>query len=137
MGPSNGGLYSFTLPRMQPKVSFSATSASPTTWHQRLGHPHPQLLKSMFSKFRLPLTKNCASISCDSCSIGKSSKLHLLPSNIKSNHILDLVFYDVWGPAPVTSFGGHHYFLLCVDHFTRFMRIFPLKQKSDVFPTFK
>nr|KAJ0210497.1 hypothetical protein LSAT_V11C400220110 [Lactuca sativa] len=72
-GPSNGGLYSFNLLRVQSRVSFSTTRASPTTWHQRLGHPYPQLLKAMFSKFCLPLTNNCSSISCDSSSIGNTS----------------------------------------------------------------
>lgn len=58
-------------------------------------------------------------------------------STFKSSRILDLVFCDVWGPAPVTSSDGHNYFLLCVDHFTCYMWIFPLKQKSDVYATFK
>ncbi|KAJ0778354.1 hypothetical protein HanLR1_Chr02g0070801 [Helianthus annuus] len=45
-GPSKDGLYSFCLPQTQPvpKVSFSTARASSTIWHQRLGHPHPQLL---------------------------------------------------------------------------------------------
>ncbi|KAK1420567.1 hypothetical protein QVD17_22267 [Tagetes erecta] len=140
-GPSNGGLYSFEPPRMQslPKVSFSTSRASPVTWHQRLGHPHSQLLNSMLSKYALPLlNKNkSADTFCDSCAIGKSSKLHLSQSTYKSSHFLELMFCDVWGPAHVPSADGHNYFLLCVDHFSRFMWIFPLKQKSDVFDTFK
>ncbi|KAJ9538821.1 LOW QUALITY PROTEIN: hypothetical protein OSB04_031554 [Centaurea solstitialis] len=138
-GPSNGSLYSFRLPQIQPvpKTSFSTARASSTTWHQRLGHPHPQLLKFMLSKYNLPLQNKCASTFCDSCFVGKSSKLHLSPSLNKSSHILDLVFCDVWGPAPVSSFDGHRYFLLCVDHYSRFMWIFPLKLKSNVYATFK
>ncbi|MFS7905138.1 putative RNA-directed DNA polymerase [Helianthus anomalus] len=138
-GPSKDGLYSFCLPQTQPvpKVSFSTARASSTIWHQCLGHPHPQLLQSMLNKYCLPLSNNRACSFCDSCPIGKYSKLHLLSSTFKSSNILDLVFCDVWGPAPVTSFDGHHYFLLCVDHFTKFMWIFPLKQNSDVYDTFK
>ncbi|KAJ9553675.1 LOW QUALITY PROTEIN: hypothetical protein OSB04_017720 [Centaurea solstitialis] len=130
--PSNRGLYSFNLPRVQSKVSFSAVRAS-----QPFGHPHPQLLKFMLSKFSLHVTNNCSSLSCDSCLVGKSSKLHLLSSTIKSHHILDLVFCDVWGPTPVLSSDGHRYFLLCIDHFSRFMWFFPLQHKLDVFVTFK
>jgi len=138
-GPSNGGLYSFHLPRMQPvpKVAFSTTRASSTTWHQRLGHPHSQLLKSMCSKYRLPLLDSLNFSPCESCSIGKSSKLSLLSSTYKSSNFLDLLFCDVWGPAPANSFDGHRYFLLCVDHFSKFMWIFPLKSKADVYDTFK
>ncbi|KAD1865828.1 hypothetical protein E3N88_42185 [Mikania micrantha] len=138
MGPSNGGLYSFRLPKDRPikKVAFSTSRASSTVWHQRLGHPHQQLFNSMLSKYCLPFSSNKSISHCNACSIGKSSKLHLFPSIYKSSHVLDLIYYDVWGPAPVPSFDGHLYFLLCVDNFTRFMWIFPLKQKSDVFDLF-
>ncbi|KAK9051887.1 hypothetical protein SSX86_028515 [Deinandra increscens subsp. villosa] len=138
-GPASDGLYSFQLPRFQPvpKVSFFAIRASPSTWHQRLGHPNPQLLKSMLKFYQLPLQNSKFNSICDSCCIGKSSKLHLLSSNFKSSNILDLVFCDVWGPSSIISSDGHKYFLLCVDHFTKFMWFYPLKSKSDVFATFK
>lgn len=139
MGPSKDGLCSFSLPKIHPvsNVAFSTVRASSTTWHQRLGHPHPQLLQSMISKNHLPVTNNYVLPFCNSCPMGKSSKLHLSSSKHKSTHILDLVFCDVWGPSPVTSFYGHRYFLLCVDHYTRYMWLFPIKQFSDVFNTFK
>ncbi|KAJ0745776.1 putative RNA-directed DNA polymerase [Helianthus annuus] len=138
-GPSIDGLYSFSLPTVQPppKTAFSTVRASTNTWHQRLGHPHSQLLNFMLSQYCLPVFSKHSSMDCDSCSVGKSSRLHLPLSNFKSSHILDLVFCDVWGPAPVTSCDGHNYFLLCVDHYSRFMWIFPLKLKSDVFNIFK
>nr|XP_043631213.1 uncharacterized protein LOC122602692 isoform X1 [Erigeron canadensis] len=138
-GPSLNGLYSINLPSLKslPKVVFSAVRASPQLWHQRLGHPHSELLKSMLSRYRLSITNKCSSLVCDSCLIGKSSKLHLSSSNNKSSRVLDPVFCDVWGPPPIPSSDGHRYFLLCVDHFSSFMWIYPLKQKSDVFLTFK
>ncbi|KAJ0610987.1 putative RNA-directed DNA polymerase [Helianthus annuus] len=138
-GPSNDGLYSIRFPFSQPvpKVAFSANKASTTTWHQRLGHPHFSLFRSMISKFDLPVLDKSFNIHCESCLIGKSSKLHLPPSDYKTSNIFDLLFCDVWGPAPVPSFDGHNYFLLIVDHFTKFMWIFPIKQKSDVLDTFK
>lgn len=73
-GPINDSLYSFQLPHIKsvPKVAFSATRASSIIWHQRLGHPHSQLLKTMFSKYHLPLSDTFDVSSCDSCSIGKS-----------------------------------------------------------------
>ncbi|KAL9993337.1 putative RNA-directed DNA polymerase [Helianthus debilis subsp. tardiflorus] len=139
MGPSDGGLYTIHLPKNQPipKVAFSTTRAPASTWHQRLGHPHSQLFHSMLSKYCLPISNKDSVLHCDSCSIGKSTKLHLSSSENKSSHVLDLVFCDVWGPAPVPSFDGHNYFLLCVDYFSKFMWLFPLKHKSDVFETFK
>ncbi|KAD2394157.1 hypothetical protein E3N88_41134 [Mikania micrantha] len=85
-GPSNDGLYSINLPQVKPvsKVAFSSVRASPHTWHQRLGHPHSQLLQSMISKLCLPVSNKKFSSVCDSCLIGKSSKLHLPLSDYKS-----------------------------------------------------
>ncbi|KAD6118667.1 hypothetical protein E3N88_09938 [Mikania micrantha] len=96
MGPSDGGLYSFCLPKVCPinKVAFSTTRASSTTWHSRLGHPHPQLFRSMISKYCLPVSNNECISHYNACSIGKSSKLHLFPSIYKSSNVLDLVFCD-------------------------------------------
>ena len=74
---------------------------------------------------------------CNSCPLGKSSKLPLFVSEFRSNNILDLVYCDVWGPAPMLSFEGHIYFMLCVDHHSRYMWIYHLAQKSDVYATFK
>ncbi|GJU47053.1 putative RNA-directed DNA polymerase [Tanacetum coccineum] len=41
------------------------------------------------------------------------------------------------GPVPLLSFEGHRYFMLCVDHHSRYMWIYHLAQKSDVYSTFK
>ncbi|KAJ9561084.1 hypothetical protein OSB04_006244 [Centaurea solstitialis] len=138
-GPSHDRLYKFQTLRFQAisKVAFSTSRTSSNIWHQRLGHPHPQLLKSMLSFYHLPLNKQCHVSFCESCSIGKSSKLHLLNSSFKSSNVLDLLFCDVWGPSAITSIEGHNYFLLCVDHYSKFMWIFPFKLKSEVFQIFK
>ncbi|GJV64683.1 putative RNA-directed DNA polymerase [Tanacetum coccineum] len=48
-GPSKHGLYSINLPSFQPvpRSVFTAVRAPVHTWHQRLGHPHSQLLHSI------------------------------------------------------------------------------------------
>ena len=44
--------------------------------------------------------------------------------------------YDVWGLTPVISIDGFHYYVLFIDHFTRFTWIYLLKSKSKVFSKF-
>ncbi|GKA32283.1 putative RNA-directed DNA polymerase [Tanacetum coccineum] len=138
-GPSKHGLYTITLPQLKSKIKylFRLYELSPTIWHRRLGHPHQRLLHSMLSNFSLPVTNKSLSSFCNSCPLGKSSKLPLFESGFRSNHILDLVYCDVWDPAPLLSFEGHRYFMLCVDHHSRYMWIYHLAQKSDVYSTFK
>ncbi|GJT80896.1 retrovirus-related pol polyprotein from transposon TNT 1-94 [Tanacetum coccineum] len=95
-GPNKHGLYIITLPQLKSinKVSFSAVRASPTIWH-RLGYPHQRLLRSMLSNFSLPVTNKSLSSFCNSCPLGKSSKLPLFESGFRSNNILDLIYCDV------------------------------------------
>ena len=44
---------------------------------------------------------------------------------------------DVWGPAQVSSLGGSHYYVTFIDDATRNVWVYFLRQKSDVFQTFK
>lgn len=42
----------------------------------------------------------------------------------------------MWGPSPVPSIDGYQYYLLLVDHFTKYCWFYPLRHKSDVHATF-
>ncbi|KAJ0753710.1 putative RNA-directed DNA polymerase [Helianthus annuus] len=138
-GPSEQGLYSLYLPKLKslPHVSFTATKAPSAIWHQRLGHPNARVFQSIMSSSQLPVSNKVSSSLCSSCQMGKSSKLSLKLSNFRSNNVLDLVYCDVWGPAPSISFNGCRFFLLCVDHHSRYMWFYPLRNKSDVFSVFQ
>jgi histone deacetylase 1/2 len=48
---------------------------------------------------------------------------------------LQLVFSDVWGPAP-TSVGRHDYYVSFIDDYSKFTWIYLLKKKSDVLSAF-
>lgn len=40
------------------------------------------------------------------------------------------------GPAPVQSIDGFRYYIIFVDHYTKYIWFFPLKAKSDVYTIF-
>ena len=65
--------------------------------------------------------------------------MHNLPF-LKSQFIaftpFELVHSDLWGPAPMNSINGFKYYILFIDHFTRFTWIYLLKSKSEVFAKF-
>ena len=50
---------------------------------------------------------------------------------------LQLVHSDVCGPMPVDSLGGHKYFVMFIDDYSRCCMIYFLKHKSEVFAKFK
>lgn len=66
-------------------------------------------------------------------------KIHRSPSTLSHNtytSLFDLLFADVWGLAPIDSSCGYKYLLTCVDAYTRYTWVFPLKLKSNVRLTF-
>ena len=50
---------------------------------------------------------------------------------------LELVHNDLWGPSPVVSLGGSRYYITFIDDSSRKVWVYFLKNKSDVFETFK
>lgn len=74
---------------------------------------------------------------CSACSLGKSHRLPSVASNTSYNKPFELVFCDLWGPASIEFHGGFSYFLTCVDAYSSYTWIFPLKLKSQTFTMFK
>lgn len=74
--------------------------------------------------------------SCASC---LKSKSHTLPCT-KSTHIydspLELVFVNVWGPAPTISSQDFQYYISFVVACTNYNWIFPLSSKAEVYDLF-
>ena len=103
----------------------------------RLGHPNDQVLKYVFPNDRSAINK-CTNLvqTCTHCLHGKMHNLPFPKSHFVASFPFELVHFDVWGPAPVTSVNGFRYYVIFVDHFTRFTWLYPLKYKSEVFSKF-
>jgi transposase InsO family protein len=55
----------------------------------------------------------------------------------KKNERSELVHTDVWGPTHVSSLSGSRYYVTFIDDETRKTLVYCLRQKYDVFDTFK
>jgi histone deacetylase 1/2 len=62
--------------------------------------------------------------------------LSLGPTGHKTSAPLELIFSDVWGPAPLFSSDGYRYFVIFVDAYTKYVWYYPLVAKSDVYSVF-
>jgi len=65
---------------------------------------------------------------CDSCQMAKSHQLPYSTSHNVSSSPFDLVYSDVWGPAP-TSVGRHNYYVSFIDDHSKYTWIYLLKKK--------
>jgi hypothetical protein len=66
---------------------------------------------------------------CDACQMAKSHQLPYSKHSTVSSHPLELIFIDVWGPAP-NSVSWQKYYISFIDDFSKFTWIYTLKFKS-------
>jgi histone deacetylase 1/2 len=118
------------------KQAHAVSKVSLSRWHSRLGHPSSSIVKQVISRNNLPcLDETPSELVCDACQQAKSHQLPYSKSVSVSNHPLELIFSDVWGPAP-ESIGSKRYYVSFIDGFSKFTWIYLLKYKSEVFQKF-
>jgi histone deacetylase 1/2 len=141
-GRCQGGLYpllsgtSSQGQRPNPEA-LAAHMPSTSLWHSRLGHPAIPIVQKIISSNSLPCAsdKSVESV-CDSCQRAKSRQLPYPVSNKISSSPLELIYSDVWGPAP-TSVGRHNYYVSFIDDYSKFTWIYLLRHKYEVFKVFQ
>lgn len=130
---STGDLYPFTPPQLLPQATFLASTSLP--WHDRLGHPGAQVLEILDRTFNFPCHKSNNSHVCNSCQLSNSKRLPFHASNTFTFAPFDIIHCDLW-TSPITSKTGYKYYMVLIDNFSHFVWVYPLKYKSDTFPTF-
>ena len=141
-GQSKDNVYEWpSLPQIQQPTAYSSVAASIDVWHRRLGHPSLPIQNKLLSRYSLPtLTNNRVATYCDACLHNKSHRLSFSVSSISCSKPFEIIYTDVWGPAPVTSFDKFSFYVIFVDYFTKYTWLYPLSYKSDVsliFSTFQ
>ena len=124
--------------RLYPLFSRSSPTTSPhallgertsaANWHHCLGHPNFRIVCQVLSKFQLLVFANKTLAMCSTCSQAKSHQLSFNSSTFVG---------DVWGPSPTVSFSGNEYYVSFVNAYSRFIWLYPIQAKSDVFHVFK
>jgi hypothetical protein len=114
-GRCEGGLYLLKPhpPKSSPpnKQLLGAFKPSTSLWHSRLGHASSPIVQRVLSQNKLSFSSDSnKSVICDVSQMGKSHQLPYPNSNNISSKCFELVFSDVWGPAP-TSVGRHSYYI--------------------------
>ena len=129
-------LYLLKDGKFQAFYSTRQQATSDGLWHQRLGHPHRDILQLLARNKAIVVNKTSSSLLSDTCQLGKGCKLPFLSSKTVSCKPLERIHCDLWGPSPVISTQAFKYYVIFVDNFSRFTWFFPLKLKSDFYSVF-
>ena len=126
---------------LKQRVNTVKTRTGVNIWHRRYGHLGITSLKKL-AKNKLVSGMSSDDLSdevelCESCIKGK---LHRTPfpstTSRRAEDKLQVVHSDVCGKVNSKSLSGGEYFLTFVDDSTRYVWVYILKQKSEVFERF-
>jgi histone deacetylase 1/2 len=136
---SKDGLYVLSrssIPSIPQAYWSPGISASADLWHRRLGHPTSRIFQLLVSKNKIICNNKHLNFQCQSCPLEKSLRLSLGLTSHKTSALLELIFSDVWGPAPLFSSDDYRYFVIFVDMHKKYIWYYPLVAKSDVYFVF-
>ncbi|XP_019155956.1 PREDICTED: uncharacterized protein LOC109152764 [Ipomoea nil] len=134
------GLYLLTEPPAKKISSFSMSNKihcnaiSMDVWHQRLGHFPITKMHMLCGFHQTSWNKNLA---CDVCHFAKHKRSPFPISTSTTAGCFELIHLDIWGPFPVCSLQGQHYFLTIVDDYSRFTWLHLMRHKSEARPLIK
>lgn len=91
----------------------------------------------MLGSYNLDSPPSIRDFNCNSCQCNKSKKIAILWNISCVNQTAWINFFWCLGGPNIQSIDGYHYYVIFVDHYTRFSWIFLLKRKSEVVDIFK
>ena len=74
---------------------------------------------------------------CESCLLGKMTKLRFKGKGERAGGPLDLIHTDVRGPMSIHARGGFIYFITFIDEYSRYGYLYLMKYKYEAFEKFK
>jgi hypothetical protein len=95
-----------------------------------VGHPSDKILNLIFDFSKDFCNK------FEACKLRKTKQTPFCDSNSKSNEIFELIYSDVWGPAPIDSYNEFKYYVIFIDDFSRITWLYLMKNKTKVFSHF-
>ena len=105
-------------------------------WHKRLGHVSKYALNKLVESKILNIKVNFDSNECVPCSNGKNKRSPFKTrTSISASYPLEIIHSDVCTVGE-NSLSNCKYFLTFIDDYSRFVWVYFLKNKSDVFQNF-
>jgi hypothetical protein len=105
-------------------------------WHRHLDHISSGRIERLVKESILPPLEFSDFEQCIDCIKGKYVKK--IKKNAKRNAgILEIIHTDICGPFPIAYVDGYESFIICMDDYSRYGYIYPIKERSEALDMFK
>ncbi|KMQ87021.1 integrase core domain protein [Lasius niger] len=118
------------VPEKAVEVHVASTESTLQLWHERLGHQAKSHVKRILLQKGIKVTVDDEF--CKGCVLGKHARASFRDKLDRSTQPGELIHADVCGPMQEQSIGGSRYFVCFKDDFSKYRRVFFLKEKSEV-----
>jgi uncharacterized protein YuzB (UPF0349 family) len=106
-------------------------------WHSRLGHIDEKRIEQLHKDGLLSSFDFESFETCESCLLGKMTKVPFTGHSERASDLLGLVHTDVCGPMSSIARGRFQYFITFTDDFSRYGYVYLMRHKSESFGKFK
>jgi hypothetical protein len=131
-----GSLYPLpSLEHSSTRCVLSVIKPSLSQWHGRLGYPSYAIVQKVLATNNLEFVRESNNEVRNACQQAKSHQLPFARSVSVSDAPLELVFSDVRGSTP-NSVGRNNYYVSFIDDYFKFMWMYMLILKLEVFEKF-
>ena len=134
------GLFKLDILVHKAHKARSEALIGPQIWHQRLGHIGLTGLKALVENYMaLGIDLKDFDIGfCKGCIEGKQTRAPIpKKSETTTKEAGELIYSDVCGPMQTNTPSGNRYFVTFIDDYTRYVSVYLIKEKSEVFEKFK
>ena len=106
-------------------------------WHERTGHPSQERQSRLMKLIEGVDSVPPPNFICTTCIKSKNVKKQNKGLAIRATKLLELMHSDVCGPFPISTPSGYRYYVIFIDDCSRYLVLYLLSQKSQVFHKFK
>lgn len=102
------------------------TKAPSDVWHGQLGHLSIKTTHFLANSRLVSLFYDFSSnFFYQSCHCNKIQRLLFSKSSLISRGPLGIVYIDVWVPSPVSSVDDFSFYVIFLDHFSKYVWLYP------------
>ena len=106
-------------------------------WHCRLGHINEKRISKLHKEGLLESFDYESFDTCESCLLGKMTKVPFTKVGERAGDLLGLIHSDVCGPMRSSARDGSYYFITFTDDHSRFGYVYLMKHKSESLERFR